>query len=573
MTLLEALERIAASQKEPGEFLRVSLLCSFTPLHFVTFLQAALLERFPGRIVVVKGSAFGDMAGSLRGEEGRADFLVVVLEWSDLDPRLGIRSSGSWDPFDLEDILDSSFRNLSYFKQKITALGEKTPLVLSLPSLRLQPIHFGRGLSLNSWAAALRQGLSSFALDLSGVGHVSIVDPEHLACQVPIDLRHDVSSDLFFGFPYSIEYASLLAEVVAEILQTDSPLKGLVTDLDDTLWKGILGEDGVEGVSWNLDGHSQIYGIYQKFLRSLARSGSLVAVASKNDASLVEEAFCRPDILLPRKDIFPLEANWGPKSVSIGRILHAWNIGEDAIVFIDDSPMEIAEVQSVFPKIRCRLFPKNDPAAVLALLRELRRLMGKEIIREEDLIRSKSLEVGRVLAATTDEESYEALLRESGSLFSYSLVKSPFDGRAFELVNKTNQFNLNGRRYTEEEWASSLSSDESILMTVTYEDRFGPLGKIAVLRGDLEGATLRVDRWVMSCRAFGRRIEHQMMECLFSVFNLDKLEFNYVPTERNGPVREFFRSVGGFLSEDRPVLSRKLWKSFCPALYHEVKEL
>ena len=114
--------------------------------------------------------------------------------------------------------------------------------------------------------------------------------------------------------------------------------------------------------------------LYQKTLHSLALSGILVAVASKNERALVEEAFKEKDILLPRELIFPLEANWGKKSASIQRILKAWNVNEDSVLFIDDNPREIEEVQSVFPYIQTFCFPSKSPEKILSLLYLLREL-------------------------------------------------------------------------------------------------------------------------------------------------------------------------------------------------------
>ena len=148
------------------------------------------------------------------------------------------------------------------------------------------------------------------------------------------------------------------------------PKKGIITDLDQTLWKGILGDAGVDGISWSLDGKSQAHALYQQVLASLADSGVLVAIASKNDPDLVEAALQRPDILLPPSQIFPMEVGWGVKSDAVGRILETWNIGADSVVFVDDSPMELAEVAEKYPGIECLRFPvrrsRRHPCASLA---------------------------------------------------------------------------------------------------------------------------------------------------------------------------------------------------------------
>src|SRR5262249_24533995 len=172
--------------------------------------------------------------------------------------------------------------------------------------------------------------------------------------------RYDLKSDLLSGFPYTLPHASAIAEVLARLLWNRAPKRGLITDLDDTLWAGILGEDGVDGISWHLDRNTHTHGLYQQFLASLAGAGVMIGVASKNDPAMVERAFDKRDLLLAKEDIFPLEIHWSRKSESVGRILSTWNVNADSVVFIDDSPMEVAEVQASFSDMECIVFPKSD---------------------------------------------------------------------------------------------------------------------------------------------------------------------------------------------------------------------
>src|SRR5262249_48227907 len=151
-------------------------------------------------------------------------------------------------------------------------------------------------------------------------------------------------------FPYNLDHASAVAGLLSRLIWNPPPKKGLITDLDDTLWSGIIGEVGAQGVHWDLDHQSQCHGLYQRFLRSLSEEGVLVSVASKNDRATVEDAFEREDLLLPKENIFPLEVGWGSKAEAVTRILKVWNVGPDSIVFVDDNPLELAEVQSRHPQ-------------------------------------------------------------------------------------------------------------------------------------------------------------------------------------------------------------------------------
>ena len=132
----------------------------------------------------------------------------------------------------------------------------------------------------------------------------------------------------------------------------------------------------------------------------------------------------------------------------------------------------------------------------------------------------ESLRASAAIAEASKGEGYtpERFLQEAGGKLSISFIKEPLDARALELINKTNQFNLNGKRHTEASWHQYLSDPDVFLMLASYEDKFGPLGKIAVMAGRAENGELAIDHWVMSCRAFSRRIEHGCLQRVFEKF-------------------------------------------------------
>jgi FkbH-like protein len=349
-------------------------------------------------------------------------------------------------------------------------------------------------------------------------------------------------------------------------------MKGLITDLDDTLWGGILGEAGVDQISWHLDRRTHMHGLYQQCIASLAQAGTLVAVASKNDAVLVAAAFERGDLLLSKSDVFPIEAHWSRKSESVQRILDAWNIGADSVVFVDDSPMEVAEVKAAFPEMDCRVFPKGDDKAIYELLKTLRDAFGKRLITEEDSLRLGSLRDSDVRRGQEHSMSLSAddFLRSAQATILFDFGATA-DMRAFELINKTNQFNLNGKRLTETEWRNFFKDPAAFLLSVTYQDKFGPLGKIAAIMGKRHGSTVHLDYWVMSCRAFSRRIEHQCLSYLFESIGADQIAFGYEATPRNGALQEFFAEF--LLAAPVPGvhLTKEDFSHRVPPLFHRVE--
>lgn len=499
----------------------------------------------------------------------------MAMEWSDLDPRLGIRGLGSWAPAAFDDILRNVKTQASRIAQAIQTNSKTMPVAVCLPTLPLPPVSFTPGWQASAFDLELHACISSFALDLARVGNVRIVNPERLDRLSPSSERLDVKSELVSGFPYKLPHASTVAELLSRLVLSATPKKGLITDLDDTLWDGILGEVGVQGISWDLDHHNHMHGAYQRLLHALSEAGVLVGVASKNEFAEVAEALERQDLILPGSAFFPVEAHWRPKSESVGRIIKTWNVGADAVVFIDDSPMELAEVKAAHPEVECILFPKDDPQGIDDLLRRLRDLFGKNVLLEEDAIRRESLR--RAPAEMGGDGNHngggEEFLKQADGELTLSFSKDPVDPRALELINKTNQFNLNGKRYTESLWQNLLRNPETILLIAAYRDKYGPLGKIAVLTGRKTEAKILLDTWVMSCRAFSRRIEHRCVEELFERFDVEEIEFDFQSTPRNGPIREFLVAMLGETPTGRWSLSRDQFSKHPAKTFHRVLEV
>jgi HAD superfamily phosphatase (TIGR01681 family) len=345
MKLAEALKIVQAAPADAEKF-TVYLACGILPLHLATFLAAQLAARLPKRAIAIQTGLYGDLPGNLAQlAESSAHAGALVIEWSDLDPRLGLRRLGGWGPSVLPDIQASVQQSANQLLALLEASALSTsatfsgPIALCLPTLPLPPISYQPVDQFGLANLRLEQTLADFALQAGQIPGVKVLSRPRLDAVSPISERLDVKSELATGFPYRTTHAAKVAELLAGLIQPAPAKKGLITDLDDTLWRGLLGEEGVAGVSWELDRRSHIHALYQQLLGALSESGVLLGVASKNDPALVDEALDRQDLLLQRDRLFPVEVNWGPKSQSIGRILAAWNIDPDAVVFLGDSPL------------------------------------------------------------------------------------------------------------------------------------------------------------------------------------------------------------------------------------------
>ena len=574
MTISEALEiaRAKAANQQPYE---VGLGCSFTPLHVQTFLAAHCKLRKPAFNVTIKTGTYGDLVGTIENllANRSVQALAIVLEWQDFDTRFNYREAGQWGPAFESDLATFAGLAIQRLESVIERAADTLPTAVSLPTLPFPPAFHTSPSQASEAELLFRQEIVALALRLSKMRNVRVLSSDWLAEESPFNGRLDLKSDLLIGSPYTLPHAGAVASGLARLLFPAQPLKGIITDLDDTFWNGIVGEVGPEAVRWDSASSYHLHGLYQKALCALADEGVLIGIASKNDGANVEAVFKRGDLLISAKKIFPIEVHWAPKSESVSRILHVWNISADAVAFIDDAPLELAEVAAAHPGITCLQFPTGDYKGVLALIKKLRDLFGKSRLTEEDAFRLDSIRQGVAFRQGIEQGSSDDFLSQVQAVITLDWEVGSENQRILDLVNKTNQFNLNGIRFTASEWKRGLAESNSFLIAVAYEDKFGPLGTIAVIRGSAGERRVDIDTWVMSCRAFSRRIEHQCLRAIFERFQVPQIEFRFAPTAKNGPLREFFETLSGATPDANFSLSREQFDARCPALHHRLEQV
>lgn len=565
MKLPEALRiNQEAEARSDATDLSAAIVCGFTSLQLHQFLSARLHQRFSCRKVQLAEIPYGDVIQGLRAVPRSTEATFLLLEWQDLDPRLGLRQA-DWNSKNQGDIEKTVRLRLRQLGESIEDVASHTPVVISFPVLDLPPSLQGAPGSLDPFSAILTASLCEFAVELQGMERVRILRaPGRTA-----PLAEDVRSNLRFGIPYTMEFQSFVCKRLVELAFPPPPLKGVITDLDNTLWRGIVGDDGPEEVHWNLDQGSHAHAIYQQALQSLHDRGVLLAIASKNSSEIAEAALAREDLRVDSRSFFPREIHWEPKSESVARILNAWNVGADSIVIVDDSAAELAEIKARFTEVNTVHFPTDTPAICVETIRDLMLRFARQNASEEDNIRAHSIKARESILAEREKSDPEEFLRNADSKASISFSLAD-DDRALELINKTNQFNLNGLRFTEKDWIDARDQDGAFVMTVGYQDKFGPLGKIAVLVGQQRGKCLEISRWVLSCRAFSRRIEHLCLQVLFERLQLDSIRLLYRPTERNKPLQDFLDQFSdSSIDEDSRIeISADCFRDKSPPIYH-----
>ena len=341
-------------------------------------------------------------------------------------------------------------------------------------------------------------------------------------------------------------YGELVARLVAA--QQGRSAKCLVLDLDNTLWGGVIGDDGLEGIRLGQGSAiGEAYVEFQTYVRDLGRRGVILAVCSKNDAEQARLPFERhPDMVLKLQDIACFVANWSDKAGNIRTIAEQLNIGIDSLVFADDNPFERNIVRRELPMVAVPELPE-DPALYSQCIADAGYFEALQLT-PEDFERGGQYRANMaresVRASHTDLEGYLRSL-------DMELRWQPFDRvgmqRIVQLINKTNQFNLTTRRYTDSEVLSIMNMPGALTLQLRLVDQFGDNGIIGIVIGTPQHDLMNLDVWLMSCRVLGRQVEQATMNIVASEslrLGAGRLVGQYLPTKKNGMVREHYGKLG-----------------------------
>ncbi len=343
-------------------------------------------------------------------------------------------------------------------------------------------------------------------------------------------------------------YGELVARVIAA--RQGRSAKCLVLDLDNTLWGGVIGDDGLDGI---VLGQGSTLGegfiAVQEYAKDLARRGIILAVSSKNDPANALEPFERhPEMVLKRQDIASFRANWDDKAANIRAIAHELNIGLDAMVFLDDNPFERNLVREQLPMVAVPEVPDDDPARVPGVLSDAGYFESLGITAD-DLKRGAQYQDNRarddLRATATDMESY---LRALDMRLVWNRFDSVGQTRVVQLINKTNQFNLTTRRHQDADVEAVMANPHAFGLQMRLLDRFGDNGIIAIVIGHLTAPdTVTIDTWLMSCRVLGRGVERTTLNLVAAharALGATRLVGEYLPTKKNAMVREHYSKLG-----------------------------
>ncbi|NKQ10609.1 HAD-IIIC family phosphatase [Pseudomonas sp. SST3] len=344
-------------------------------------------------------------------------------------------------------------------------------------------------------------------------------------------------------------YGDQLARIAAASVGLSR--KCLVLDLDNTLWGGVVGDDSVGGIHLGQGSPSgEAFLAFQRYAALLARRGVILAVCSKNDLSVAESAFNHPEMALKRSDIAAFIANWDDKAGNLRCIASMLDIGLDSLVFVDDNPAERDIVRRELPEVAVPELPDDVadyPARVAAA-----GYFEAVSFTPDDATRGRNYALNAERkAAMSQATDMEVYLRGLEMVLTATPIGAPELARSTQLINKTNQFNLTTRRYSEAEIERIASDPRCVALAIRLADKFGDNGLISVVLARPDEAIaedeLLIDSWLMSCRVLGRQVEEAVLQVLVSAATAAgyrALVGEYRPTERNGMVAEHYPRLG-----------------------------
>jgi FkbH-like protein len=419
------------------------------------------------------------------------------------------------------------------------------------------------------FATKLRNRISAELDEVTGVHSLDYCDVERM---YPVAAVHNPEGERLGRIPYTDLYYCALGTTLVRHTHAlmHPPFKVIALDCDYTLWRGICGEDGPDGVE--LDPPRRV--LHECMLEQ-REAGMLLTMASKNNESDVRETFAaHPEMPLQLRHFAAWRLNWDPKSENLTQLADELGLGLDSFIFIDDNPKECAELQQAIPEVLTITLPEN----IEETPQFLRHIWAFDhpVVTEEDRKRNvyyqQQQEFGAEVKKASSLEEFMAALELHVTITPLSSDKLP---RVAQLTQRTNQFNLTTIRRTQQEIQSLIDAGYECF-TVDVADRFGDYGLVGVLLVKPESDALEVDTFLLSCRALGRGVEHRMLAFLgqnAASRGLHQVTLRYSPTAKNLPAKQFLDSVGGLRLAAAEAAEVKWKPSIAPAMSRSPKPL
>jgi FkbH-like protein len=439
-----------------------------------------------------------------------SDYLVLLL------------SSKFYEDLDIKQFTKA----LQSFRQDNSAI-----ILLSNSYKRLDDYNSTNNIKKYQKLLDLNSKLEKISYEISDIVILNLFD---ISYKIGIDNFINLKNSYLFQSPFTKDGIKAISkEIRAKIEITTIPKAKLICiDGDNTLWGGIIGEDGIGGVECDENYPGIVYKQFQEQLLELKANGILLALISKNNHDDIIELFKSKNMPLKLDDFISIKINWQPKSNNIQEVADELNIGIDSILFIDDSDFEIGEVSNALGVDTIQV-SKEDLISNLELLNHPR-LYSLQLTKED---KNKTLVYKQQQlreAQFSKSNSLEEYIKSLNISLTYNINNHNNLSRITQLINKTNQFNLTTKRYTQTQVHNLMKNNK--VYDFTLSDRFGDMGIVGVvIVVDDE-----IDTFLLSCRALGRGVEKMMLE----IVSYKGLKASYVPSEKNSQVQDFYSDNG-----------------------------
>jgi len=549
-TSAQSLHRIFKGIPEaylPGTRLKLAVLGGFTTTQLITMLELSLFAA--GIVPEVYEADYGIFSQEILDPtsqlyEFKPQVVFLATSWRDLKGAPDLNTSR-------EDVVQSVDAEVGRWQNLWNAAYQRLGCQIiqnnfdAPPWRQLGNFEMRHPAGLHRYVTTVNQALLDHAPPF-----VTIHDLDHLAASIG---RATWGDERFFHhakIPCAPECLVEYGHCIASLIATQQGLskKCLVLDLDNTLWGGVIGDDGLGGIRLGQgDPEGEAFLAFQQYLKSLKERGVILAICSKNEEGIAKEVFEKHrEMALRLADISCFMANWEPKSDNLRKIAATLNIGSDALVFVDDNPAERALVRRFSPEITVPELPE-DPSGYIQAVERLRCFqvlsLSNEDLRRTELYRANSLRQLQETSVTNIDEFLHSLAMRA--------LVAPIDNstleRSAQLINKSNQFNLTTRRRSAAEVLALVGDPAWVTRTVSLQDKFGDNGLISVVLARGEQAALRVDTWLMSCRVLKRGVEHLLLNKLVELARqrgLKSIVGEYIPTPKNALVKDHYQNLG-----------------------------
>jgi FkbH-like protein len=374
-------------------------------------------------------------------------------------------------------------------------------------------------------------------------------DIHYLSAWFGLERWYDLPAWYAYKYAMCLQAIPHIAQNVCAIINSifGKSKKCLVLDLDNMLWGGVIGDDGLGGIQLGADTASgESYTEFQRYVKDLKDRGIILAVCSKNEEINAKEGFAHSDSILRLDDFSAFQANWNDKHDNVRHIAKTLNIGIDSIVFVDDNPAERELVRAQEPLVTVPEIG-DDVTKFISILDKSGLFEAVSLSREDLRRASFYSDNSKRVSSEAQFENYDAFLQSLEMVAEIKPLSEIFAKRAVQLCNKTNQFNLTTRRVTIAQMSGMLSSPDVITIYGRLEDKFGDSGLVSLMSGDIRGEALHISLWLMSCRVLKRGLEGAMLDqmaALAKARGLNSLIGYYLPTPKNKMVSELFAEMG-----------------------------